>query len=197
MLLQKLHKFCNMDLWSSYLLLILNWVLNSFNKSKSIIQIMLIQKWHKISYIMLPFQKPMPMRSANGSKYGMITKTWKKKAFFPTIPLKGNDALDLWCNKWTWWNHVFCWFQITIVFSFSLLVFWTFQLRKLFIDSVALKTLYWPTSSLSCNSWWPSHCCRIWSIKEHGWIHSQMETCPFSKCTLPRVQWQRKPFLSW
>lgn len=186
-----------MDLWSSYLLLILNWVLNSFNKLKSIIQIMLIQKWHKISYIMLPFQKPMPRKSANGSKYGMITKTCKKKILFPLYHLKAMMTWTFGATNELGGIMYFVWFQITIVFSFSLLVFWTFQLRKLFIDCVALKILYWPISSLSCNSWWPSHCCRRWSTKKHEWIHSQMETCLFSKCILPRVQWQRKLFLSW
>jgi hypothetical protein len=163
-----------MDLWSSYLLMILNWVSNSFNKSKSIIQI-----------------------NASGSKYGMITKTWKKKIIFPLDHLKAMMPWTFGATNELGGIMYFVWFQKTIAFSFSLLVSWTFQLRKLFIDCVVLKILYWPTSFLSCNSWWPSHCCRRWSTGDHGWIHWQIKTYPFSKCILPRVQWQKKPFLSW
>jgi hypothetical protein len=140
---------------------------------------------------MLPFWKPMPRRSVNGWKYGMVTKTWKKKIIYPLDHLKAMMPWTLSVTNELGGIRYFVWFLKTIVFSFSLLVSWIFQLRKLFIDCAASNILYWPTSSLSWSSWWPSHCYKRWSTREHGWIHWQMEICPFSKCTIPRVQWQK------
>jgi hypothetical protein len=34
-------------------------------------------------------------------------KTMKEENHFLLGPFKGNDVLDLWCHKETWWNHVF------------------------------------------------------------------------------------------
>jgi hypothetical protein len=70
----------------------------------------------------------------------MVTKTWKKKIIFPLDHSKAMVPLTL--GAINVWNRYFVWFQKTITSSFSLLVCWTFQLRKLVIDCAALKSLY-------------------------------------------------------
>jgi hypothetical protein len=87
--------------------------------------------------------------------------------------------------------NTFCCSDIHFIwFSFS-------QLIYLFLHYAILKTIYWPTSSLSWSWWWPSHCCWRWNISNNRGIHQQMEVFPLLKCIISKIQWQRKCLLSW